>query len=258
MPRLRLGTVPYLNGFPLTWRLQENADVQLEEAPPAQLCREFKAGKHDLVLASVDFLLSHDDLRAVPGIGIRGAGPIRSVGLFHRKPLADCRTFCPDPASRTGNTLAGLFFAAQKITLRPVASPQQADLFLAIGDRALLLEMKCRRREGPLRYTDLASWWHQYTGFPMVFALWIGRAGFRPPTALLKNALAKATREKKTLFREAAHRFNFPLNTIRHYLFGNVRYQVTLPEQRGLERFLKEGQQAHLYPLRHTPLFYGK
>lgn len=220
---MRYGAVAYLNARPLVEGL---APLVLDT--PARLVRRYEEGEVDVALLPV---VAAEPLGVprVGSLGIAADGPVESVLLFLRRPVAEVETLAPDPASRTSRVLA-------EIVLREVhgRSPRpapagEADAVLVIGDRAL------ERARGGEERLDLAAAWKEWTGLPFVFAAWYGAAAAE---AALEAAYARG-RERLADYAEG----DAALET---YLRERIRYRLGEREQAGLARFLEAGRRLGL------------
>lgn len=159
-PRLRIGSVPYLNAEPLL----EGLDVAVR-IKPSSLMEALLAGSVDLAVLPVGAALRHD-LRVLPSCGVACDGPVQSVFLLHEEPFATLSRVYPDPASVSSNLLARILverFGSGRWEVQPLDAPAQARVL--IGDPALALAQ--------WRGTDLGEAWKRFTGLPFVFAAWV-------------------------------------------------------------------------------------
>ena len=101
----RIGVVPYLNALPLIEGLDGRPDVELRRAVPSRLSRWLADGEIDAASLPIIDAGADPGYRVVPGIAIASRGPVRSVCLFHERPLDELRTVVLDPASRTSVVL---------------------------------------------------------------------------------------------------------------------------------------------------------
>ena len=77
---VRIGTVPFLVARPISFGLDQHAELQLTVAPPAELGRLLRAGELDLALASSVLTLEHPELKFwTEGPVIAARGSVRSV-----------------------------------------------------------------------------------------------------------------------------------------------------------------------------------
>jgi len=96
---LRLGVVSYLNAVPLVHGLEADPRFVLVRDVPSRVAERLHAGEIDLgMIPSVEYAAG--DYAIVPGIAIASRGPVRSVMLLHRGPLAHIRRVAVDTSSR--------------------------------------------------------------------------------------------------------------------------------------------------------------
>ncbi|MGB2975824.1 MAG: menaquinone biosynthesis protein, partial [Phycisphaerae bacterium] len=208
---LRIGAVPYVNAWPLTFGLAERADVRLRLAEPSALAPLLRGGEVDVALvpAIEYFRLSADSQeRARPHAGrlaapprfvvlpvaaIGSRGRCGSVRLFGWAEMEKVRRVLLDPASRTSNALARLLLGRQFGVRAHFMFPRDAgepaarrpDAELVIGDRGLLAE-----RPDAEWVLDLGREWDRFVRHPFVFAVWAARAD--APLADVARLLAEA------------------------------------------------------------------
>jgi predicted solute-binding protein len=240
-----------LNARPLIAGLED--ECELVSAVPSECWSLVLEGKADLGLVPAIGLGEEPGLAVVPGMAIGSAGPVRSVILATRRPLAEIESVAVDRSSRTSAALLQLVLARRHgvrprmVTMDPDWRAMLADhdAALVIGDPALELATAVERREatGPagerLSLLDLGAEWSAWTRLPFVYAVWAGRR--ERVTALIVEILT-AARDRglaqidviaaSGIFRpeEAASR--------RRYLTESVRFDLGPDELWGLERFL--------------------
>jgi chorismate dehydratase len=174
---LRLGIVPYLNVAPVVHGLRGDPRFRLERDVPAQVAERLHRGEIDLgMIPSIEY--AYGDYAIVPGIAIGSHGPVRSVSLFHRRPLPEVRRVALDTSSRTSVALLKILIRErlgrdpEYVDMSPSVPDmlEAADAALVIGDPALYFEGEGAR-------LDLGEEWRARTGLPFVFAFWAGRPG---------------------------------------------------------------------------------
>ena len=162
-------------------------DVDLRKDNPDRLNAALVAGDLDIgPISLVEYLRHADDLMLLPNLAVGSDGPVLSVNLISTRPLAelDGRPVALGSTSRTGVLLAQML-----LTEKYGADPEyfrcppdlaqmlmEADAAVLIGDQALRA-----MHEGPqrgLQVTDLGQAWKEWTGLPMVFAVWAVRKDF--------------------------------------------------------------------------------
>ncbi|MBM3982041.1 MAG: menaquinone biosynthesis protein [Planctomycetes bacterium] len=180
-PALRVGAVNYLNTKPLIERLTDFApNVELSLDLPSRLADQLAAGALDVGLIPVAEFFRGDGYTVVPNVAIGSRGPVLSVTLFSKVPWAEIRTLALDEGSRTSAALAQILLR-ERYGVRPQVYPLPidatpdalgTDAVLLIGDRAM------RACLPGFRYAyDLGEEWTDWTGLPMVFAVWAVRKG---------------------------------------------------------------------------------
>jgi chorismate dehydratase len=186
--RPRVGHIDFLNCLPIYWGLVKSGallDVDLHRAPPDELSRRLVAGDLDIgPITLVEYLRNTDRLLLVPGLAVAADGPVLSVNLVTRRPLGEV----PAPrvsltsTSRTGVLLAQILLE-QRYGLRPeyAVSPPDLDGAMRGADAAVLIgDEALRVRHDPRGHhvLDLAEAWRDWTGLPMVFAVWAVRRDY--------------------------------------------------------------------------------
>ena len=188
--RPRVGHIQFLNCLPIYWGLMRSGallDVDLRKDTPDRLNTALVAGDLDIgPISLVEYLRNADDLLLLPNLAVGSDGPVLSVNLISTRPLAELngRPVALGSTSRTGVLLAQMLLAE-----RYQAEPEyfrcppdlsqmlmEADAAVLIGDPALRANY-----EAPLKglhVTDLAEAWKEWTGLPMVFAVWAVRKDF--------------------------------------------------------------------------------
>jgi chorismate dehydratase len=174
---LRLGVVSYLNAEPLVYGLAGDARFELVRDVPARVADLLESGAVDLgMIPAASY--AGGEYAIVPGVGIASRGPVRSVCLFHERPLERAQRVALDASSRSSVLLARILLREllgrdPEYLSRPPSVPdmlKEADAALVIGDRALYYE-------GGACRLDLGEEWTRRTGLPFVYAFWAGRAG---------------------------------------------------------------------------------
>lgn len=198
MPRVRLGAVHYLNARPLVAGLGGEADTQfsVRNDPPAACASLLAQGAIDLGLIPAIAYHDRPTDRVVPDIAIASDGPVASVALFTRRPMADVRSIALDTSSRTSVALTRIL-CRQRFSITPTLVPQSPDLVtmlqvhdaaLVIGDPALFADVASvgAALGGSVDKIDLGQVWTEMTGLPFVWAFWAGRADAASPVVVAR------------------------------------------------------------------------
>ncbi|PZG14351.1 ABC transporter substrate-binding protein [Micromonospora craterilacus] len=188
--RPRVGHIQFLNCLPIYWGLMRSGallDVDLHKDSPDRLSAALVAGDLDIgPISHVEYLRHADELLLLPDLAVGSDGPVLSVNLVSTRPPAelDGARVALGSTSRTGVLLAQLLlrerYGVQPEYFRcPPDLTQmllEADAAVLIGDVALRALYEAPRRG--LEVTDLGQAWREWTGLPMVFAVWAVRRDF--------------------------------------------------------------------------------
>jgi chorismate dehydratase len=186
--RPRVGHIQFLNCLPLYWGLIRSGallDVDLTKDTPDALNDALVRGDLDIgPISVVEYLRHADDLLILPGLAVGSDGPVLSVNLVSTTEPAAVNHVALGSTSRTSVLLAKLLLedvygtTPTYATMPPdlTAMLLEADAAVLIGDTALRATYEAPRRG--LYVTDLGQAWREWTGLPMVFAVWAARRDF--------------------------------------------------------------------------------
>jgi chorismate dehydratase len=189
--RPRVGHIQFLNCLPIYWGLVNSGailDMDLVKDSPDVLSNMLVAGDLDIgPISLVEYLRNADDLVILPNLAVGSDGPVMSCILASQLPYEDLdgARVALGSTSRTTVQLAQLIlrerFKAQPeyFTCPPDLSRmmQEAAGAVIIGDPALRASLYDAPHLG-LRVLDLGKAWKDWTGLPMVFAVWAVRKDF--------------------------------------------------------------------------------
>ncbi len=241
--KLRLGAVSYLNTKPLIYRLCELAPrAELVLDLPSRLADGLATGKLDVALIPSIEYFQDPSYSIVSDACIACRGPVLSVKLFSRVPLAQIGTLALDEGSRTSVALVRILLKQQfgltpRLLPLPLGSSVRevaADAVLVIGDRAM------HSPGGPFAAVwDLGDEWRRWADLPFVFAMWVARAGVE--LGDLADSLAQARDLGLANLDQIAATEAAPLG-LSHpqcmtYLRDNLYFYLGPQERAGLERF---------------------
>ena len=256
----RIGAVAYLNTKPLIHGLEERlagvgGSLQLEL--PSRLADRLEAGSLDIALIPVVEYFQHlDRYRPVSDAVIACCGPVWSVRILFRKAPEQVRTLAIDEGSRTSVALSKILFAAHFDRI-PETVPLpidndflecQADAVLVIGDRAMKPE---RYRSYFASDWDLGEAWHQLTGLPFVFAMWVAR---NPRFAtdgwagILEAARNEGCGHAEEIIARHASSYRLTDSECRDYLTRYLRFRLGTQEKQGLLEFHRRCRVLGLIP----------
>ncbi len=169
------------------------------------------------------------------GRSIACQGPVHSVVLAYRGPVAKIRSIALDPASLTSVHLLKVIMA-EYYGLQPEIR-KDGEAMLIIGNQAIEFRAAEARRNANWSWMDLGEEWHRQTGLPFVFAAWALRPGLENADAiaagfrsLKQHGLARIP---QIIAEENAGDEEFR----RRYLTEHIRFDFGDKEKNGLARF---------------------
>jgi len=254
---LRLGAVAYLNARPLVFGLEstEGSGALAADADPAitirfdvpSVCAQLLAdGAIDLGLVPSISYLEGSATHVVPDVSISSVGPVASVALFTRRPLAEIRTMALDTSSRTSAALTRIL-CARRFGVSPSFVPHAPDLAamlaacdaaLLIGDPALFVDHRAHGAEK----IDLGEAWTDLTGLPFVWAFWAGGDDAVDAKGIARLQAARDAGGAASAAIADAYCVGDPARQAlaRRYLRENIRYGLSDDALRGLQTFYRE------------------
>lgn len=249
---LRVGCVQYLNAKPLI----HGYDGPVVFDHPSGLARDLAAGALDVALVPIFEALRHPRYLLADGVAIASDGPVYSVFLAHRGPLAEVRSIALDPASLTSihllQVLLSEYHGLRPQLLELSAFPAKADAVLLIGNQAIDFR---ERDAGAHQLLDLGEEWRRCTGRPFVYAPWLLRAD-------LANAAAVAD-ELRALQRDGTASIGEIVRADSHdpalsgrYLTEHIRFGLGVREKAGIGKFRELLVRHRFIPASEDPLRY--
>lgn len=254
---MRTGRIGYINCYPVYGAIDRGVCTlpgELITGTPSELNDRLVAGELDVsVISAVEYARHARDLVLLPDLAISCDGPVRSVALFSRRPVADldARTVLVSASSRTSVALLELL-CRHVWSVRPHLAQARAeagdldalaalphDAVLVIGDPALLLAERHTYRH---RY-DLGAEWKRWTGLPFVFAVWAARreadrAGVRDVHRALLASRKWGLAHLPLLAEQAARTTDVDEGDCAEY-FAGLDYGLSYRHLAGLTDFLR-------------------
>ncbi len=251
---LRVGAVSYLNTKPLIFEFDRFADqAELTLDVPSRLADRLARGELDVGLIPVIECMVQPEYRIVSDACIACRGPVLSVKLLSRVPIAEIRTLALDEGSRTSAALIQILLW-RRCGLRPerYALPLETrpeavdtDAILLIGDRAIHAA-----RDVFAFAWDLGEEWCCETGLPFVFAVWAARPGVA--TVAMDRVLRCARDAGVVHLADIAAREAFEVgmqeSACLAYLRDNLHFTLGPRERQGLMLFHEYAQELGLVP----------
>ena len=253
--RLRVCAVSYLNSVPLVWGMLHGAERGLFEVDfslPAQCAERLAACEVDIGLVPA-IELPRLGLELIPGAGVAARGRVRSILLVSKVEPGAIRRLAADSGSRTSVALAQVVLA-QRYAARPelITHPPDLDAMLARADAALFIgdpALRLSLRPLPYRVLDLGQEWTEWTGLPMVFAVWASREkslARELAPAFLSSCRYGLERLEDIVRREAPPR-GLPESLARDYLTRRIVHLHGEREYEGLRVFLDYAAQLEAH-----------
>lgn len=254
---IRIGSVPYLNGKPLVYKLDENPDVELIQEVPSRLAILLKEGIIAAGLVSSAACFMNHKLQIVPGICISSNGPAESVKLLYNGELSDIKKVALDTSSITSVTLAKVILSERYnlnpefVSMPPVvpAMLHACDAAVVIGDPAMQIP------RGRWTEIDLGDEWHKLTGLPFVFAAWAVNPDMadRKLTGILQAVKALGLQSLDDISSTESKRLNLPVDVCYRYLDVIMDYDLTEEHLKALRLFRQKVIELGIIPNAHMP-----
>jgi chorismate dehydratase len=236
--RFRIGSVSYLNAKPLIYGVEDDPEIDLQLAVPAQLLGRLQGGDLDVALLPVIDYQRFAGAKIVPSGGIGCDGPTLTVRIFSRKPIEKIQQLACDIESHTSVGLARIVLA-ERYGIRPELTEfsedkSAADAILLIGDKVVSHDPGGRQHQ-----LDLGSAWKELTGMPFVFAVWITREGIDlgdlPDRLACARELGLAN--LPTIIRRHAVSRGWPGDLAMKYLSDYLKFEIGLRQLEAVRLF---------------------
>jgi chorismate dehydratase len=255
--RPRLGHIQFLNCLPLYYGLVKSdavLDVELVKAAPRDLTRMLLDDELDIApIPSIEFARNPDEFVLLPDIAISSYGEVQSILLLAKDPVEglDGKTVALTDTSRTSQVLTrvllaqhwGVFPEYAEMPSDLATMMREADAALLIGDDAL----RAYWQSSDLLKYDLGAEWTEWTGLPMVYAVWAVRREFAESRSeavaevsdALDGSLAYCREHLDDISEYAARWESFPVTYFRSY-FDALQFRFEPRYRDGLRRYLEE------------------
>ncbi len=272
--RPRVGHIQFLNCLPIYWGLVRSGallDVELTKDTPDRLGEMLVDGELDIgPISLVEYLRNADSLRLLPGLAVGSDGPVLSVNLVAQVPLGQLagRRVALGSTSRTSVLLARMWLAEVHgvaptyFTCPPDLTTMllEADAAVLIGDAALRATYHAPRHG--LDVYDLGAVWRDWTGLPMVFAVWAARRDYAEANpGLVKDVHAAFVRSRDEALAhvdevaaQAARWEVFDAATLARY-FRTLDFSLGERQLTGLRDFARRAADAGAVPRVDAPSF---
>ncbi len=245
--RPRIAASSYLNTAPLIWSFthgsQRNALELFTDTAPARCAEMLARGEVDAALVPVIEYQRIQNVRIVPDVCVGSESAVRSVVLVTRRNnLKKVERVALDESSRTSVALVKIIFR-EFLGFEPewISAPPDLKSMLTAADAALIIgdpAMKIPRDQ--FRVFDLATLWHEFTGFGFVFAMWMVRNDGAEKVCAIDFAAARdeGLANLDRVISDYPHQIELSREEIKHYLTTNIVLRVAEQMQNGLTLYL--------------------
>ena len=242
--RARIAASSYLNTAPLIWSFihgSQRDQVELfTDTAPARCAEMLANGEVDAALVPIIEYQRIPDIAIVPDVCVGSRTAVRSVVLVTRtNNLKKVESVALDESSRTSAALVKIIFR-EFLGFEPKWETSAPDLksMLAHADAALIIgdpAMKIPRDE--FRVYDLATLWHEFTGFGFVFAMWMVRKDALEKVRSVDFAAARdeGLANLSDIERTYVEQIGLSEDEIRSYLTENIVFSVDEEMKKGLD-----------------------
>ncbi len=247
-----VGVVSFINTLPLIDGLDGLRDITLRHSVPSLLIDELLAGRVEVALcSSIDYLRSPEPLVLLP-VGMLGCdGPTMTVRLYSTQPLHEVTRVHCDTDSHTSVALLRILMRELYETEVEIVEYEARehvagnhvvewpDAMLLIGDKVTTDSPPAVRYPHQL---DLGDAWHQLTGLPFVFAVWMAKESV-DPSRLRTVALALDRQRRHNqqridrILHDRVSQTKWPLDLAREYLTQRLRYAFDERALQGMKQF---------------------
>ena len=253
----RVGQIEFLNCLPLAWGLaqQDLSDVMtLVSDTPDVLSDSLIAGDLDVGPISLVEALNHlDEIVLLPEVAVGSDGPVQSVCLVSKVPLSQLQgaVISLGSTSRTSVVLARMLLEQHLGIMATYRTDppdleqmfEYSDAAVLIGDPALQATLFDAPQRG-WEVLDLGQAWKEWTGLPMVFAVWAARRSFAQDRAdelqqvreSFAAALAFAHDGSAEVVAAAHAQSGLPEQALATY-FAGLDFRLGALQREGIRRF---------------------
>jgi chorismate dehydratase len=268
---VKVGAIAFINTLPIYYGLdlaalsaQVGQPVTLHYGNPTWLNGQMLSRGLDLSPVSMSHYLAHQNqLALVPGLSVSSFGAVESVLFVNRhrfgEGLADCPVIpVPDSSASSVALLGWLLEQATGVDFRPrfqvypagqlAEALAQHGCALSIGDEALLFRhSQAVTVGGAWQCHDLATLWHERTGLPFVFAVWVRPVDNPMSEAALGHVMAGLQANMAlnfvdsgrfdSLLDQATAHHAVPRAVVAHYLRQSLDFNWDPPHEQAVRAF---------------------
>lgn len=240
----RLAVIHYLNTLPLVWGMlhgKERDVFDLSFSTPSACAESLKRGEVDIGIIPVIEYQRIPDLVVVPEIAIVSRERVRSLLIFSKGDIREAKTIALDTSSRTSVTVTKILFSEYYKTMPKFdGCAPDLDSMLRYHDAALLIgDAAMRASAKNLLVYDLAEQWHEFSGKPLVMAVWAVRRAVanRVSAKTFFDSRADGMAHLEEIIRGESNRSGWTPEDIREYFTKDLDYSMSSDSLAGLDLF---------------------
>lgn len=249
----RLAVIHYLNTLPLVWGMlhgKERDVFALSFSTPAACAELLKAGEVDIGIIPVIEYQRIPDLVVVPEIAIASRKRVRSLLIFSKCDIREARSVALDTSSRTSVAVTKILFAEYyKTQPRFNDCAPDLDSMLRYHDAALLIgDAAMRAPQQNLLVYDLAEQWHEFSGKPLVMAVWAVRRAVadRVSSRTFFDSCAYGMAHLDEIIQSESRRSGWTEEDIREYFTSDLDYSMSEENLSGLNLYFDLAKKLNL------------
>lgn len=245
MSKVNVSVVSYLNSLPFVYGLSHSDILQkinLSLDYPAECARKVFSNEADVGLVPAITSLNRSDYSIISNYCIGATSSVGSVMLLSNAPVNELKTIYLDYQSRTSAALIKIlakYYWDKRIEWKMFLPSNkfknitQNEGVLAIGDKVFENQHKFTHK------IDLASEWLNFTGLPMVFAVWLSRKELTVDFLVTFNkSLNFGLKNIPTVINEYDESI-LSKEDLETYFKQNISYSFDEQKRRGLSKFFE-------------------
>lgn len=247
---LRLGQVDFINCFPVNLPIElgkVDLNAEIINSVPSELNKMILKGEIDIApVSSITYIENKDILVPIGNLCIASDGPSDSVLLFSKYPIEELKgtNVALSQISATSNRLLEIIlkeFFKLDCNFEILPSSDYS-AYLHIGDCAL---QEFSRAKRDIFVYDLGSIWKKFTGYAMVFGIWVIRKETEKKRSREAKVITNKLLEAKgtglgplfdKVLEKAQERVLLSKEFYKTY-FTHLNYELTEYHKKGLEVF---------------------
>lgn len=254
----RIAASSYLNTAPLIWSFikgsKQHAVELFTDKAPARCAEMLSAGEVDAALVPVIEYQRIPDIAILADVCVGSRSAVRSVVIASKHDdLKTVRRVALDNSSRTSAALVKIIFR-EFLGFEPEWETSSPDLGLMLdnNDAALIIgDPAMKISSDKLRVFDLATLWHDHTGFGFVFAMWMVGTNRADK---VRSVDFKAARDEGLAHLDeiaTGYEDNPTLSSdeIKDYLTRNIAFQMDENMMKGMELYFDLARKHELIEL---------